>query len=131
MIRQLLIVDRNKWAVYICYGTNKNNLDEIINDLISLGCPMRDAENAALTVSNQLNTGLTFTNLEERVSYVCISNVTSVSQMVNTISHEIKHLQSHICEYYDVSESSEQAAYLIGYITMNIYKFLSKLNIIP
>jgi len=35
---------------------------------------------------------------------------------MNTIVHEAKHVQSHICEYYNVPEDSEEAAYLIGYI---------------
>lgn len=41
---------------------------------------------------------------------------------MNTISHEIKHVQSNICQYYNVNEDSEDAAYLTGYITMRMYE---------
>lgn len=51
----------------------------------------------------------------------------SKEQFINTIVHEIKHLQSHICEYYNVSEKGEQAAYLIGYIAMKMFKVFNKL----
>lgn len=34
---------------------------------------------------------------------------------------EAKHVQSHICAYYDVDEDSEEAAYLIGYIAKRMY----------
>ena len=47
---------------------------------------------------------------------------TSRKQFINTISHEAKHIQSHICQYYQVSEDSEDAAYLLGYIMMKMYE---------
>jgi hypothetical protein len=97
---------------------------------VSLGCHYEDAEYSADIVSNQLNTGLTVTNMNEMISFVCISKGTSRSQIASTIVHEVKHVQSHICSYYGVSESGEQAAYLVGYIAKNIYKFLSKLKLI-
>lgn len=46
----------------------------------------------------------------------------SQEQFLNTIVHEAKHVQSHICKYYEVDEDSEQAAYLIGYIVQNMHK---------
>jgi hypothetical protein len=41
---------------------------------------------------------------------------------MSTLVHELKHVQSHICEYYNVSESGEEAAYLIGYLTKLIFQ---------
>lgn len=41
---------------------------------------------------------------------------------MNTIVHEAKHVQSHICKYYDVPEDGEQAAYLIGFIVMRMFR---------
>lgn len=46
----------------------------------------------------------------------------SQEQFLNTIVHEAKHVQSHICKYYEVDEDSEQAAYLIGYTVQNMHK---------
>ena len=60
------------------------------------------------------------------MSVVCISEVTSVDQFVNTVIHEAKHVQSHICEYYGIAEDSEQAAYLIGYLVQRMYKMFAK-----
>lgn len=42
--------------------------------------------------------------------------------MINTIAHEAKHVQSNICKYYNIPEDGEQAAYLIGYLAMEMYK---------
>ena len=67
------------------------------------------------------NTGFTQTDFSKRQSTVGISNVTNKSQLINTIVHEAKHVQSHICRYYNIDEDSEQAAYLIGYIVQKMY----------
>lgn len=66
--------------------------------------------------------GFTQTDFNKRRSIVGISKTTSKEQLINTIVHEAKHVQSHICRYYNVSEGSEAAAYLIGYITQQMYK---------
>lgn len=67
------------------------------------------------------NTGFTQTDFSKKQSIVGISNVTNKSQLINTIVHEAKHVQSHICRYYNIDEASEQAAYLIGYIVQKMY----------
>lgn len=70
------------------------------------------------------NTGFTHTDFAKRRSIVTISPTTSEEQFLNTVVHEIKHLQSHICRYYNVDEDSEEAAYLIGYIAQKMHKYL-------
>lgn len=65
--------------------------------------------------------GFTQTDFNKRRSIVGISKTTSKEQLLNTIVHEAKHVQSHICRYYNVDEDSEQAAYLIGYIVQKMY----------
>ena len=70
------------------------------------------------------NTGFTHTDFTKRRSIVAISPTTSKEQFLNTVVHEIKHLQSHICRYYNVDEDSEEAAYLIGYIAQKMHKYL-------
>ena len=67
------------------------------------------------------NSGFTHTDFNKRLSVVCIGKATSKKQFLNTIVHEAKHIQSHICRYYDVPEDGEDAAYLIGYIVMKMF----------
>ena len=52
---------------------------------------------------------------------------TFVFRFCNTIVHEAKHVQSHICMYYGVDEDTEDAAYLIGYIIMKMYDGFAEL----
>lgn len=70
----------------------------------------------------QKNTGFTYTNFDKRKSVVGISETTSQEQFLNTVVHEAKHVQSHICRYYKVEEDSEAAAYLIGYIIQQMHR---------
>ena len=70
----------------------------------------------------QPNTGFTYTDYKKRRSIVGISPTTNQEQFLNTIVHEAKHVQSHICNYYQVKEDSEEAAYLIGYIVQQMHK---------
>ena len=70
----------------------------------------------------QKNTGFTYTDFTKCKSIIGISKTTSQEQFFNTIVHEAKHVQSHICKYYNVKEDSEDAAYLIGYIVQQMHK---------
>lgn len=69
----------------------------------------------------QDNAGFTHTNFKKKLSIVGIGLANSKEEFINTIAHEAKHVQSHICQYYDVDEESEDAAYLMGYIIMKMY----------
>ena len=72
----------------------------------------------------QKNTGFTHTDFKKKRSIIGISKVTSKEQFLNTVVHEAKHLQSHICKYYGVDEDSEDAAYLIGYIVQSMFEYV-------
>jgi hypothetical protein len=61
------------------------------------------------------------------MSIICIGSTTDASQFVNTAIHEAKHVQSHICSYYQIEEDSEDAAYLIGYLVQRMYKMFAKI----
>lgn len=70
----------------------------------------------------QTDTGFTYTDFNKRKSIVGISPTSSQEEFLNTIVHEAKHVQSHICKYYNVKEDSEKAAYLIGYIIQRMHR---------
>lgn len=70
----------------------------------------------------QKDGGFTYTDFKRKQSIVGIGKSTSNSQLLNTITHEAKHVQSHICKYYNIKEDGEDAAYLIGYIVQQMYQ---------
>jgi hypothetical protein len=73
------------------------------------------------------NSGFTHTDFNKKLSVVVIGKADSKKQFLNTIVHEAKHIQSHICKYYDIPEDGEDAAYLIGYIVMKMYSVFKEL----
>lgn len=75
----------------------------------------------------QDNAGFTYTEQSKRISIVGIGKTSSKEQLINTIAHEAKHVQSHICSYYNIKEDGENAAYLLGYIVERMYKIFKHL----
>lgn len=55
----------------------------------------------------QKDTGFTYTDFNKKRSIVGVSVSSSKGELINTIVHEAKHLQSHICRYYKVPEDGE------------------------
>lgn len=80
--------------------------------------------NKALNITESINSGFTYTNFRLKTSIVYISKASSKAEWFNTLVHELKHVQSHICEYYNVPENGEDAAYLIGYIMKKFIQLL-------
>ena len=111
MRKHYLDIER-KWAVIFAYRINASALDEISSWLEALGCGDEQIAEACHVIM-QPNTGFTFSNQDLKM---CVGNATSDEQWWDTLVHEIKHVQSHICSYYGVPEKSEEASYLIGYI---------------
>ena len=79
---------------------------------------MRKACRIALGV----NSGFTYSNSELRMSLIVVSDATDESQWWDTLVHEIDHVQSAICDYYDVPLGMEAAAWTQGYIMRQIIR---------
>lgn len=129
MIKQQIILGDKQWKILVYYNISSKYVDEVINDLKDLKMSRYEISNSIDTLLNKTNTGMTYTNFEYHTTIVCISKSTSNDQFINTIIHEAKHVQSHICEYYSINEESEQAAYLIGYIVQQMYRVFKNMLI--
>lgn len=126
MAAQYIQLGNHGWNILVYYNVGVSDFAEVADALIQLDCPESDLTNA-FSVLKRKNTGFTFTNTERMMSIVCIGKSTNSSQFVSTVVHEAKHVQSHICSYYDIREGSEEAAYLIGYIVKRMYMMIIKL----
>lgn len=126
MIAQYIKLGEKGWNVLVYYGVYQEDFLEVEDALKQLGCSNRDVRQSLKVLTKQ-NTGFTFSNSEYKMSIVCIGPSSDVSQFVNTAIHEAKHVQSHVCSYYDIPEDSEDAAYLIGYLVQRMYKMFSKI----
>ena len=126
MIAQYIQLGNRDWNVLVYYNVTPDDFVEIVDSLEQLDCEDEDIRKA-LAVLRRKNTGFTFSNTDYKMSIVCIGSADNVGQFVNTAIHEAKHVQSHICQYYDIEEDTETAAYLIGHIVHKMYKMLEKI----
>ena len=126
MITQYIQLGEQDWGVLVYYNVGEEDFASVINSLEALDCTDDDVRAATKTLKKE-NTGFTFSNSEYKMSIICIGPSSDISQFVNTAIHEAKHVQSHICSYYDIPENSEDAAYLIGYLVQRMYKMFSKI----
>lgn len=126
MISQYIQLGNRDWNVLVYYNVTPDDFVEIVDSLEQLDCEDEDIRKA-LAVLRRKNTGFTFSNTDYKMSIVCIGSADNVGQFVNTAIHEAKHVQSHICQYYDIEEDTETAAYLIGHIVHKMYKMLEKI----
>lgn len=104
-----------KWGVVAAYDIEPQDLDEVRAWVESLGCDPRETEDACRAATG-INTGVTISNPDLRMSLVLIGGASSPEQWWDTVVHELKHVQSHISACYNVDGDSEEAAYLIGYL---------------
>lgn len=120
MTRQYLQLSPYNWRLTVFYNIQPKDLEEVLITLWEYGCPNKEIRTVALTLQKR-NTGFTYTNHYLRTSIMGIGWVTSDNQFINTIVHEIKHLQSDICNYYGISHTGEQASIISGDVAELMY----------
>ena len=125
MIRQHIVLGKDQWDIIVYYNIDMKYKQYLSNILYQQGCSNKEI-NESMNILSKYNTGITYTNMKRRISIVFISKATSNDQFINTIIHEAKHVQTHVCDYYNINEDGETAAYLIGYIVQQMYKIFKQ-----
>lgn len=120
MIRQEIDIDKYDWHLTVLYYANQD-LSAVVDELWHMYCPA-DLALQALRVISKTNTGFCYTNDSLKATLICVAEADSDEEFVNTVVHEVRHLQSHICSYYGISEKGEEAAYLVGDTYTELYK---------
>lgn len=96
------------------------DIEEVESALIRAGANREDISNC-LSYYNKggENGGFTFSNPDLRISVVCVFNSDSLPELLNTLFHEARHLERHICKADGIDPYSEEAGYLAGEIVRN------------
>lgn len=102
-----------QWAIIFAYDIELLDLDDVGNWLKALGASDEDVRRASRTILCW-NTGFTFSNDDLKMSVVCISRSSSVEEFMNTLSHELDHVQETVCSHYGIELGTETAAYVQG-----------------
>lgn len=120
MTQHYFSIGDDDWGVVLCYDIDRDDFKEIGHLLSELGASPKNVDKS-LRVLGTLNSGLTYTSFDKRMSLVCIGSATSAEERFNSVLHEVKHLVEHISDYYGVPPKHEDAAYLQGEVGGRLY----------
>lgn len=123
MIQQELYIERYDWKVTVYHAVSQYWADDIYSHLLSIGCGGSFAKEAYRNLQrSELNTGLTYSNIRDKVSVVVIALTSSAEEYINSFCHELRHLCNHIEEGAGIDSSSEEACYLAGNIAAMMFR---------
>lgn len=121
MIRQTLYIEKYNWIVYAYYAVDGYYIEEIMEQLYSIGCRgnflMKAYENMS---QNRLNQGLTYSNGKRRRSVLVVGLASSPEEYENSIQHELRHLVDNISDALGL-EPGEPPGYLTGETAMQMH----------
>lgn len=120
-------IKRYGWRFRVYYAVTTYWAREIMEDLASIGCHGRQLMRAKSSLlSGDLNTGITYSNLDKRESVMVISLTSSPEEFLNSWEHEKKHLARHIERTFGIDPYGEEAAYLEGTIAQKMFPVARK-----
>lgn len=123
MINFVLHPKKGDWEVF-CFIENFSD-SEISFSLLNCGAKEQDLNRLLQKYRRGAkNGGFTFSNIKDRVSVVAVYHSTSISQLLNSLIHEFRHLERHICKVDGIDPYSEGASYLAGDIVGEVAKNL-------
>ena len=124
MIRQEFTINSVNWRVIVWYAVDCYHADEIIDDLIRIGCRGDELKIAKQNLwSCKYDNGITFSNDTTRSSVVVIGLAESPWQYHNTITHERGHLAAHIAKTFHLDPFGEDIRYIEGEAAQKMWKY--------
>jgi hypothetical protein len=128
MIKATIYIERFGWLVHAYFHKTGYDVDEIMMHLWDLGCDGETAKRAYENLqSDSLNLGLCYSNYRHQESIFVVGKTSSPAEFLNSLNHELVHLQSHICEVFHLDPMGEEIAYAMGDFSMKVYPYIKHL----
>ena len=122
MIIQHIYLPKYNWSVTVYYAVDAYYSDLILRDLKSYNPSIEEYTNVRFLMENyEMNTGFTFSSLDDNSSLMVIGLTTSPSEFQSTFDHEKGHLAVHIAQKFDIDLYGEEFQYLIGNIGKKLF----------
>lgn len=113
MIRQRFELPKYGWTVYAYYVVTKPNAEEILENLVGIGCAGENLHNAYVNLTmGALNSGLTYSNSGRRETVMVFADTSCAKQFQQSYQHEIGHLKDHITQVFGISPHGEELQYI-------------------
>lgn len=122
MFVQDIYIKRAKWRVKVFHAVDALWADEILDELISIGCKGQDLKDARVQLWKGLpNNGLTYSNLDKRETIMVIGFTSSGMEYWNTLDHEKLHLLQDISTKLGIDPFGEEISYISGEFIRDVY----------
>ena len=127
MVTKYLDVPRNKWGIVVILDYDVDyEYRDMKAIMMSFGILDESKIEKSMRILSEPNTGMTISNIDLCMSAIFISDATSTSEWWDTSLHELYHVSNAIIDYYGVPYESEDAAYLMGYLTKEFIEKVTK-----
>lgn len=122
MIVQDFYIPKYDWRVRVYYAVTTYWTSEILCELHRIGCRGEDFKQAYRNLSSgALNTGLTYSDFEDRETVMVIALTSSPGEFQNSWDHEKGHLCRHISQVFKIDPYGEEAQYLSGEVGQKMF----------
>ena len=109
------------WEIDFFADFTCDRIHEVLEVLEETGCSGEFLESAFDNMSQcTLNTGLTYSGSDRSRSVVVVYRTSSDRQFVNTLSHEVAHVCTHIAKTFDIDPYGEETCELYGYVMQSL-----------
>lgn len=127
MISSKVYIDQYDWEFEIFYAVDCYWAEKIVSKMKQIGAPVKNLLAAYKNMAAcKLDRGLTYSNMDDRISIVVIGLTTNQAEFMDSFSHEIRHLTNHICRASGIDTYGEESCYLTGYISKILYPDVEK-----
>lgn len=128
MVRQIIYVHRYNWTVIVYYDTDWRDAPFILEELDEVGADEKTYITARRNVESGLpDTGLTYSNIDERTSVMVLSHASSKAEFTNTWFHEVLHCAVHIARANNLDPDGEAIAYVGGELARSMQPIAARL----
>ena len=125
MTRCKLYSPRGHWTVHVFFGDGVESVDDIMEQLFYSGIESDNARQAYENLrSEEINSGLCYSNHNNRESVIVIGKTSSASEAFNSTLHEFAHLAAHIAKADGLDNSGEHIAYTIGELAHDLWQYI-------
>lgn len=116
------------WVVRLYWDSSGADAEEIVGEMLRLGCPLEFAAEAWDNVaSGKLNQGVTFSSYARRISVMVVGRGESAREEFNSLLHEMRHVNAHIGEADGLSPDGEAVCYLQGKLAEGVWWMVQRL----
>lgn len=128
MLRQRIYIPRYHWEVVVYYESDYRDASYILWELDETGVDNDTYWKAARNLEAGLtDTGLTYSNMNEKKSVIVLSKTSSKAEFANTWFHELIHCANHIALANGLDPMGEPIAYVGGELAREMQPIAARL----